>query len=62
MFENERIGKVDTSREQEFLRKHGLIGEPEQAAVSDEEYESVHNATYWNESNGNRSGHIVEKC
>lgn len=27
MFENERIGKVDTSREQEFLRKHGLIGE-----------------------------------
>ena len=29
MFENERRGKVNTSREQEFLRKHGLIGEPE---------------------------------
>lgn len=37
MFENERIGKVDTSRYQEFLIKHGLIGEPEQAAGHEEE-------------------------
>lgn len=37
MRENERIGKVDTSREQEFLIKHGLIGEPEQAAGREEE-------------------------
>lgn len=37
MFENERIGKVDTSREQEFLRRHGLIGEPEQSAGHEEE-------------------------
>ena len=37
MFENERIGKVDTSREQEFLRRYGLIGEPEQATVHGEE-------------------------
>lgn len=37
MFENVRIGKIDTSREQEFLIKHGLIGEQEQAAGREEE-------------------------